>query len=134
MPVAVGIAECASCGATVGTVFSETDIETTVKATRKRKKVTTDASDYERIEKAKDHANNSLILSLASFFLPFIGAALAIAAILLGGLALRVMAKNKIEDGRGSAIGGLIIGVIGVIAQVGYAIYFFKLATWNPFG
>jgi hypothetical protein len=142
MPINAGIANCAACGAQVGTVFSETDFVPEVRPSHKRKKPSADAILYEKVESAKDRANSSLIFALSSFlpfisysmngFLPFFGSILAIAAIVYGALGLSFLSRNKIEDCRGSAIGGIVVGIIGVIAQVGYLIYFLKIVSWNP--
>jgi len=51
---------------------------------------------------------------------------LRVAAIVLGVMASRTLKAENVEDGRGSATAGLIIGVLGMIAQGGYVVYVFK--------
>ena len=77
---------------------------------------------YDRVEKAKERANKSLILGLAGFF-PFLGFFMGLAAIVLAVMASRTLKADKIEDGRGAATAGLIIGLLGMIAQGGYVLY-----------
>jgi hypothetical protein len=55
-----------------------------------------------------------------------------VAAIVLALLAARALKAANVEDGRGSATAGLIIGVLGFIAQGGYVVYVIKAG--NPFG
>lgn len=45
-------------------------------------------------------------------------------AILLGINARRALVKANVEEGRGTATAGIIIGVISLFAQTSYAIYF----------
>lgn len=134
MGVTFGAANCASCGAQIGTVFSEEHFTPLGKPAQKRRVVNPEVAQYEKAEKAKDRANSALVMSLASFFLPFVGTVLAIAAIVFGALSIRALIKQQIEDMRGSAIAGLVIGVLGVLAQVCYLIYFLKLFNFNPAG
>jgi hypothetical protein len=126
MPLAAGISHCANCGATVGTLFSEVAAPT-LSAKEKRHRDTTSNIDFhDKIEKAQQQANNSIILALASFFCPGIGFFLGTAAIVLGALAARSLKAHNIEDGQGSALAGLIIGVLGLIAQGAYVVYVVK--------
>ena len=126
MPLTVGVAVCGSCGTQVGTVFSETAPPIPPKKKGSRRKATDAEDHYSQIDQAQQRANNSLILALASFFCPLIGFIMCIAAIVLSALALRTLKRNFVEDGRGSATAGLIIGVIALIAQIGYLVYMAK--------
>jgi hypothetical protein len=131
MPLSLGVANCAYCGATVGTVFSETDAPA-LGAKGKRGQGVNDQIDlYDRVEKAKERANNSVILALTGFF-PGIGLIMSVTAIVFSILATRVLKAANIEDGRGSATAGLIIGVLGVIAQGGYVVY--VINSGSPLG
>lgn len=126
MPLAAGVSHCAHCGATVGTLFSEAAAPIP-SAKEKRHRGATEHSDFHyRIEKAQERANNSVILALSSFFCPGIGFLLGVAAIVLGAMAARSLKAHQIEDGRGTALAGLIIGVLGLIAQGAYVVYVVK--------
>ena len=126
MPLAAGTSHCAHCGATVGTLFSEAAAPTPT-AKEKRHRGTTSTTDhYSRVEKAQERANNSLILALASFFCPGIGFILGVAAIVLASMAGRSLKAHNVEDGQGLATAGLIIGVLGLIAQGAYVVYVLK--------
>lgn len=126
MPLPAGIARCAQCGATVGTLFSEAAPLTTSPKAKRARKVTSQADHSYRIDKAQERANNSIILALASFFCPGIGFFLGVAAIVLATMAGRSLKQYNVEDGRGSATAGLIIGVLGLIAQGAYVVYVVK--------
>lgn len=124
MPLTVGVAVCSYCKATVGTVFSETAVPI-APAKGKRPSTNAESAFYDRIEKAKDRANKSVVLALTGFF-PFIGFFMVVAAIVLSVMATKTLKADNIEDGRGSAAAGLIIGLLGVIAQGGYVVYVIK--------
>lgn len=126
MPLKAGISHCANCGATVGTLFSEVAVPTPSEKEKRHREATSNADFHNKVEKAQERANNSIILALASFFCPGIGFFLGTAAIVLGALAARSLKAHNIEDGRGSALAGLIIGVLGLIAQGAYAVYVVK--------
>jgi uncharacterized Zn finger protein (UPF0148 family) len=126
MPLDVGVAVCGSCGTQVGTLFSETAPPPSTKKTKKRRRATDAEDHYGKIDKAQERANNALILGLASFFCPGIGFFLCVTAIVWSLLALRTLKRNSVEEGRGSATAGAIIGVIAVIAQIGYLVYAVK--------
>jgi hypothetical protein len=126
MPLTLGVAVCGSCGTQVGTVFSETAPPQPPKKKGSRRRATDAEDHYAQIDKAQERANNALILALASFFCPGIGFIMCIAAIVLSVLAFRTLKRNFVEDGRGSATAGWIIGVIAVIAQIGYIVYAVK--------
>jgi hypothetical protein len=67
-----------------------------------------------------------LILSLGSFICPGLGFVLAAAAVFLGWSAHRFFVQSNIEEGRGTATAGIVVGSISLIAQVCYIIYFLK--------
>jgi uncharacterized Zn finger protein (UPF0148 family) len=123
MPLGVGVAQCAYCGAKVGTLFSESDAAAVVTKGKRKPAIHENIDRHDRIEKAQDWANNSLILALSSFFCPGIGFVMGVAAIILGAMASRALKAGNVEDGRGSAAAGLIIGALGLIAQGGYIVY-----------
>ena len=85
------------------------------------------ASPLYELEKIRTRANNSLILSLASFLCPGIGFGFSVAAMVLGMSARRALVRMGIEEGRGAATAGMVIGVISLIAQICYAVYFLKV-------
>lgn len=126
MPLAMGVANCSYCGATVGTLFSETSPPVVeVKGKKRNRSFSDNANHYDRIEEAKERANKSVILGLTGFF-PFIGFFMGVAAIVLGAMASKTLKAANIEDGRGSATAGLIIGTLALIAQGGYVVYVMK--------
>ncbi len=123
-PINLALANCLHCGARVGTLFSET--VTPVENSPKKRRVAQPASPFQEFEKAKSRANNSLILSLGSFICPGVGLLLAAAAVMMGLSARRVYVQSNLEEGRGTATAGIIIGFISLIAQAFYLIYFLK--------
>jgi hypothetical protein len=125
MPLSVGVATCSYCGATVGTLFSETNAQPIAVKGKGRTGFNDQANYFDRIENAKERANKSVILGLTGFF-PFVGFFMGVAAIVLGGLASKTLKAENVEDGRGSAAAGLIIGVLALIAQGGYIVYVMK--------
>jgi hypothetical protein len=127
MPLKAGVATCSYCGATVGTLFSETNAPV-VGVKRKAKRgwgFNDQANYYDRIENAKERANKSVILGLTGFF-PFVGFFMGVAAIVFGAMATKTLKAENVEDGRGSAAAGLVIGVLALIAQGGYVVYVVK--------
>jgi len=125
MPLSIGVANCSHCGATVGTLFSETSAPALSVKGKRRRGANDHIDYYDRVEKAKERANKAVILGLTGFF-PFIGFFMGVAAIALGLMALRTLKAENVEDGRGSATAGLIIGVLALIAQGGYVVYVIK--------
>lgn len=125
MPLAMGLAQCAHCGAQVGTLFDEKAIQG-APAKQKRAKPAHHMDDKQRIEKAQDRANNSSVLALSSFF-PLLGLVMGFAAVILGIKSARALKAYNVEDGLGSAMAGYTIGAIGIIAQVCLIIYGFKI-------
>ncbi|HEX5734802.1 MAG TPA: DUF4190 domain-containing protein [Blastocatellia bacterium] len=129
-PLGVGVAVCSHCGSQVGTVFSETAPPAPVAVAvgaKYRSRISATVDYYDKIEKAKEHGNNSLILSLFSFICPGIGAVCAIAAILLGSTAISTLKTHNIEEGRGPALAGVVIGAIALVAQLYMLWYYIKV-------
>jgi uncharacterized Zn finger protein (UPF0148 family) len=131
MPLSVGVANCSYCGATVGTLFSEANVPAVDAKGKRLGRINESIDFYDRVEKAKERANNSLICALTSFF-PLIGLFTGVAAIVLAVMATRALKTHNVEDGRGSATAGLVIGVLGLIAQGGYVVYVIK--SGSPLG
>ena len=126
MPLSVGVATCAHCGASVGTVFSESAPAPMPTKTKRRNPIGEHVSYHQRVEKAQERANNSVIMALASFFCPGLGFFMGVGAIVMSVLATRALKADNVEDGRGSATAGFIIGILGLIAQGGYLVYVLK--------
>ena len=126
LPLQAGVARCEHCGAQVGTVFDETAVPVLQAQGKKIKEGAARADQFHKVEDAKERANNSVILGLASFFCPGIGFALGIAGIVFSILALKSLQRAGVEEGRGQALAGLVIGGLGLVAQVGYLVYALK--------
>lgn len=131
MPLSMGVASCLNCGATVGTVFSDSSSPAVAGKRKSPRGVHDHVDQYDRLEKAKERANNSVILALTSFF-PLIGLITGVAAVVLGLISLRFLKASNIEDGQGSATAGFVIGLLGLVAQGGYVVY--VLSSGNPLG
>jgi hypothetical protein len=131
MPLTVGVANCSYCGATVGTLFSEANPSTVGEKAKRLGRVNQSIDYYDKVEKAKERANNSVIFALTSFF-PLIGFFTGLGGLILAILAARTLKAYNVEDGRGSATAGFVISVLGFIAQGGYIVYVIK--SGNPFG
>ena len=106
--------------------FDESSLPPTHANSKRRQNIGRYERDYYRIDKAKAWGNNSVILALASFFCSGLGFLMGVAAIGLALLAVRILRAEKVEEGRGQAIAGLIIGALGLIAQAAYALYVLK--------
>jgi hypothetical protein len=128
MPLAVGVANCSYCDAQVGTLFDETAIAAPAPKEKIWKRVAQQMDDSQRIEQAQDRANNSSVLALSSFF-PLLGLILGLAAVFLGMRSARTLKAFNVEDGRGSATAGYVIGAIGIIAQICLILYVAKLIS-----
>lgn len=114
----------------MGTVFSETAQTSPVAVAvgaKYRSKISATVDFYDKIEKAKEHGNNSLILSLFSFICPGLGSIFAISAILLGSTAISTLKTHNIEEGRGTALAGVVIGAIALVAQLYMLWYYIKV-------
>jgi hypothetical protein len=127
MPLDVGVANCKECGAQVGTVFSETNPAPNISKLNHRQDIAGQVVAYQKVESAQNRANSSLILALASFFCPGIGFLLGGTAVLLGALSLRTLKQYNIEESRGPATAGVVVGAMALIAQVCYLIYLMKV-------
>jgi hypothetical protein len=126
MPLQLGIAKCEYCGAQVGTVFDENVAPQVGGRGKKVKDVADRVDHFSKVEDAKERANNSVILGLASFFCPGIGFFMGFAGIIFSLLALRQLKAAGVEEGRGQATAGLVIGLLGLVAQIGYVVYAVK--------
>jgi hypothetical protein len=115
----VGLAKCSVCGARTGTVFSEGAPQPLTPKKAARKVVDEQLSMHSQIEQAHERANHSVILSLIGLC-PIIGFVLAPFSIFLALRATRVLKEYQVEDGRGVAAAGIIIGALAVLAQLSY--------------
>jgi hypothetical protein len=111
----------------VGTLFSENVPVAVAPRAKYRSRISATVEYYDKLEKAKEHANNSLVLALFSFVCPGLGAIFAITAILLGSTAISTLKTHNEEDGRGPAIAGVVIGAIGLVAQIYLLWYYIKV-------
>jgi uncharacterized Zn finger protein (UPF0148 family) len=128
MPLIFGVAQCSYCGARTGTVFDESAPVAVPEKWKRMKTLPKQMDDQTKIEKAQDRANNSLILALSSFF-PLFGIALGIGAMIYAAFSLRTLKEMNVEDGRGSATAGLVIGGLGLMAQGCLIAYAMKLLS-----
>ena len=122
----VGLAHCPHCGAQVGTIFSESAPVPATDRAQRRRHPSGEAFSSQKLDKARERGNQSLILALISFFCPGVGLALGVSAILLGASSLAAFKELNIEEGRGLALAGLVVGSIGLIAQFSYVLYFIR--------
>jgi hypothetical protein len=126
--VELGLAYCPQCGAQVGTLFSEAagpQVES--HRARYRRAVAEQTARYQAIERARDRASNSVFLALSSFFCPGLGFLLGCISIYYGISAASTLKAYNIEEGRGAALAGIIIGAMGLLAQIFYTIYAVKM-------
>jgi hypothetical protein len=119
--IEVGRAICPNCGARAGTVFSQAVPLPPTAKTGYRRQTNLAPSVQDIIEKARERANHSVILSLLGLF-PVLGFFLAPFSIYLALGAVRTLKSYQVEDGRGVATAGIIIGVLAVIAQISYCL------------
>jgi hypothetical protein len=129
MPLIFGVARCNYCGAKTGTVFDESTPVALPDKWSRLKTLPKQMDDQTRVEKAQDRANNAVILALASFF-PLLGIALGVGAVLFGMFSMRTLKEMNVEDGRGSAMAGLVIGGLGLVAQGCLITYAMKLLSF----
>ena len=128
MPLQIGVALCSYCNTQVGTLFDETAVPVATPKERFWRRVAQQMDDNQRIQQAQDRANNSTVLGLASFF-PLLGLVMGLAAVFLGMRSTRTLKALNVEDGRGSAMAGFVIGAIGIIAQICLLIYATRLIS-----
>src|SRR5260370_31180678 len=136
VPILIGLVQCQNCGAKIGTVFSESEPIPTGLSTKEvhRKRVMEHISTTNAIEKAHERANHSVILSLVSFF-PLLGFGLGPTAIYMAVRAIKTMKKYNIEEGRGMAYAGIVIGLTSLLAQFSYLMLVYSSKQGgNPFG
>ncbi len=123
----MGLANCLYCGAQVGTLFSEKDALPDVSRARYRQHIATQADYHQRIDKARERANGSSVLALASFFFPLLGFLMALLSLFWSITALRTLKANNILEGCGAATAGIVIGTLAMIAQFCYLVYAIKI-------
>lgn len=121
--VDIALAQCPQCGARVGTVFSEKEAARELSRQKDRQEAAESIGIFHAVETARERANNALLLALGSFFCPGIGFFLGAASIMLGVNALRTLKTHNVEEGRGPATAGIIVGALGILAQFFYCIY-----------
>lgn len=129
VPIDAGLAACPNCGARTGTVFSETSA--TPYSVSPKQRIAEHISTHHTIERAKHQANQSVIFALVSF-LPVVGLFSGPAAIYLGLKAIKVLRSHQVEEGRGIAAAGLVIGLLSVLAQLSYAVLFVSAGPGGP--
>lgn len=117
LPLNLGLAQCPRCGARVGTLFSDKPGSPSSSAAD-REQVAKSISAFQAIEEARERANNSLVLALASFFCPVLGMVVGSVAIWMGANAIQTLKSYHVEEGRGPAWAGIIISGFAIIAQV----------------
>ena len=125
----MGLANCPDCGVQVGTLFSEQDAAPQVSRARYRKHIANQVDYYQEIETARERAYMGMVLALASFFFPILGAVMAIVSLFWSVGALRTLNANHMEEGRGMAGAGVIIGGLAMVAQFCYLVYFAKMGV-----
>lgn len=136
VPILIGLVECQNCGAKIGTVFSESEPAPSGVSPKEinRQKVQEHISTTNAIEKAHERANHSVILSLISFF-PLLGFGLGPTAIYMAIRSIKTMKKYNIEEGRGMAYAGIVIGLTALLAQFSYLMLVYSAKPGgNPFG
>lgn len=127
LQIEFGLAQCQGCGTQVGTVFSEEHIPKEDTRAKVRQKKSAQMQYFQKIDKAQERANNSVILSLASFFCPGLGFIMCAISVFWGIDASRTLKDANVEEGQGAAAAGAIIGVIAFIAQICYVLYVAKM-------
>ncbi|HEU4390037.1 MAG TPA: DUF4190 domain-containing protein [Blastocatellia bacterium] len=115
LPLNLGLAQCPRCGARVGTLFSDRPGAPSSSA---RDQVGNTIGAFQAIEEARERANNSLVLALASFFCPVLGIAVGSVAIWMGANAIQTLKAHRVEEGRGPAWAGIIISGFAIVAQI----------------
>jgi uncharacterized Zn finger protein (UPF0148 family) len=136
IPILIGLVECQNCGAKIGTVFSESEPVPTGLSAKEvhRQRVQEHISTTNAIEKAHERANHSVILSLISFF-PLLGFGLGPASIYMAIRSIKTMKQYNIEEGRGMAYAGIVIGLTALLAQFSYLMLVYSSKQGgNPFG
>jgi hypothetical protein len=129
----MGLSHCQSCGAQVGTLFSEDTVGHFPARSSKKQVIADHISVQRQIERAHERANNSMVLALSSF-LPLLGLVMGSIAIFFGIEAHRVLRAHNVEEGRGAATAGVLIGIIALLAQVSYGVWAWKEGLNKLFG
>ena len=60
----------------------------------------------------------AMVCGILAFFVPYVGIILAILAIIFGGIGLRRTRSNPELKGKGMAIAGLVLGIVGLLFVV----------------
>lgn len=152
MPIEIGLAQCLECGTQVGTVFSEANIPREDTRAKVRQKNSAQVQYFQKIDRAQERSNNSVILGIASFFCSIIafvigfalgpdvlvlasffccgvGFLMSLVSIFWGYESSRTLKAAQIEEGQGMATAGIVIGIIGIIAQICQILYVLKLGV-----
>jgi hypothetical protein len=124
----LGLANCPHCGTQIGTIFSEEAVANFDPRPGHRDRIKKQVSEYSRLETAEERANNSVVLGLAGF-IPLLGFIFALVAVVFGMSSRRVLKERHIEEGRGSATAGVVIGSLALIAQVCYLLWAMNLGA-----
>ena len=151
MPIEIGLAQCLECGAQVGTVFSEEHAPREDTRAKVRQRNSAQVQYFQKIDRAQERANNSVILGIASFFCSIIafivgyllndvgvlilasffcsglGFLMSVLSIFWGAESSRTLKSAQIEEGQGMATAGIIIGALGIIAQICQILYVTRL-------
>lgn len=153
MPIEIGLAQCLECGTQVGTVFSEENIPREDTRVKFRQNNSAQVQYFQKIDRAQERSNNSVIIGIASFFCSIIafvagyllndvsvlvlasffccgvGFLMSLVSIFWGYESSRTLKVAQIEEGQGMATAGIIIGVIGIIAQICQILYVLRLGV-----
>ncbi len=153
MPIEIGLAQCLECGTQVGTVFSEENIPREDTRAKVRQKNSAQVQYFQKIDRAQERANNSVIIGIASFFCSIIafvigfllndlgvlvlasffcsgvGFIMSIVSIFWGFESSRTLKSAQIEEGQGMATAGIIIGAVGIVAQICQILYATRLGV-----
>ena len=118
--IEVGRAHCPVCGARAGTLFSESAVASAAPSLGRRQGPPP-LSTQDNVEKARESANHSVILSLLGLF-PILGFVLAPFSIYIAVRATRTLKSCQVEEGRGVAAAGIVIGALALLAQISYVV------------
>ena len=127
LPVEIGLANCKYCGGQIGTLFSPDAPPLPSPKANAHQRLRSDINHFQQIEKAQERSNTAVIFGLISFFCVGIGFLTSLIAIYFGFSSRRTLKDYHIEEGQGSALAGLIIGILALVAQICYVIYIVKI-------
>ncbi|MEW6207244.1 MAG: hypothetical protein AB1631_02685 [Acidobacteriota bacterium] len=148
----IGLAQCLECGAQVGTVFSEANIPKEDARAKARQNNSAQLQYFQKIDRSQERANNAVIMGIASFFCSLIaffigfvlfkdisvfvfasffcsgvGFLMSLTSIFWGADSSRTLKAAQIEEGQGMATAGVVIGIIGIVAQICQILYTIKM-------